>query len=663
MDTKVALLLLLAASHTAKCSTHMSQCEVDSSEELSLSRMKVLPGVGWDNLRNMDMSLVFEYDYTNCQLTSDRKFLLPDGYFAIPIQQSDVETISELFTHWDNYTSLTSASINTEESTYSRIAGKFSYDYIKMKASMYNDKSFVARTQVRRKLYTIRLITGTALHPTFKSRLLDIADYMAQNETEIVQYLSELLVRDYGTHYTSVVHVGAILAQEDYIKSTFIEDIEETKQTLTASVSTNFMSKIGFSTETSHTTDSNSTQSYLSQLMSSHIRTYGGPPYGDNFSISNWDNDLDDNLAAIDREGELLHFAITPESLHELSPTQTQELGSYVEKAVTRYYKYNTQYGCTNPSFEGFYFGATVDDGSCQAPAANFRFGGIYQTCMNQQNKNAVKLCQQWHLTQTNPITGDHTCPPNYEPILLYSGKKSIGAAIVFYKLFWCVATAKVLDQSGYLFGGMYNSIMMNPLTHSKSCPNQFYPLKFGQDTKICVSRDYELGLALSTPFGGFESCHAGNPLAMSSGFKGLDFLKFEPSDWPHRCPGGYTPHLAGIEKSCEINYCVKAGSLNVPSLAPIMRPPFQAAPTYPDYPISHRFGGSSASHNRRTITAIIFISTVVVGYILIVSMCGMYLSSDATIWRKVPALILQTVSVCVVSIVEYAILIMWYDN
>ena len=74
--------------------------------------MEVLPGTGWDNLRNMYMGLVFEYNYTQCQLTTDRKFLLPDGFFAIPVQESDVETYSELIDHWQNHTSLTSQSIN-----------------------------------------------------------------------------------------------------------------------------------------------------------------------------------------------------------------------------------------------------------------------------------------------------------------------------------------------------------------------------------------------------------------------------------------------------------------------------------------------------------------------------------------------------------------------
>ena len=122
--------------------------------------MEVLPGTGWGNLRNMDMGLVFEYDYTQCQLTTDRKFLLPDGFFAIPVQESDVETYSELINHWQNHTSLTAYSINAGASFFSFVDGKFSLDYTKVKKTMYNEKSIVARVQIRHKLYIVRFNTA-----------------------------------------------------------------------------------------------------------------------------------------------------------------------------------------------------------------------------------------------------------------------------------------------------------------------------------------------------------------------------------------------------------------------------------------------------------------------------------------------------------------------
>ena len=304
------------------------------------NRMEVLPGTGWDNLRNMDMGLVFEYNYTQCQLTTDRKFLLPDGFFAIPVQDSDVETYSEIIDHWENHTSLTANSVNVEVyGFYSDIEAKFSSEYTKAKTNMYNEnqKSVIARVQIRHKRYIVRLQSGTKLNPMFKTRLLDIAAHVLNNNSQIAHYLSELLVRDYGTHYLTAAHAGGILVLEDYIRSDFASKFEENRQKIAAYASANFYGKIGFSTGFIHLTDEKFSESYLSNRTYSHIRTIGGPPYRINFTIDDWEDGLADTMVAIDREGVPLHFAIIPEVLTELPPAQTLELAHYVEKAINSY--------------------------------------------------------------------------------------------------------------------------------------------------------------------------------------------------------------------------------------------------------------------------------------------------------------------------------------
>ena len=72
--------------------------------------------------------------------------------------------------------------------------------------------------------------------------------------------------------------------------------------------------------------------------------------------------------------------------------------------------------------------------------------------------------------------------------------------------------------SSGYLFGGLYSDTVNNVITKAKKCPIKFYPQRFGpKDMYVCISDDYELGAQYSIPFGGFMSCSAGNPLAMTS--------------------------------------------------------------------------------------------------------------------------------------------------
>ena len=88
------------------------------------------------------------------------------------------------------------------------IPTKFSANFVKAKTTMHNEKSSIARVQMRYKQYVVRLQSGTSLHPMFKVRLLDISAQIMNNNTHIARYLAELLIRDYGTHRTCGGHTG-----------------------------------------------------------------------------------------------------------------------------------------------------------------------------------------------------------------------------------------------------------------------------------------------------------------------------------------------------------------------------------------------------------------------------------------------------------------------
>ena len=221
-------------------------CPVKSPQDDSqpLNKMEVLPGVGFDNLRNLDMGQVHVYNFSNCQVSKDGKFLLPDSIFLLPVQESKINVYAEYFDHWDNYTSMTSNSINLDVGFFSIVSGKFSAGYSITKSHMHNDIAKSTRVQIRNKLYTVKLQPGAELHPTFKARLYDIASSIQNNNTEYAQYLSELLIRDYGTHYVSSMDAGAVLSQTDFIRSTDATDMFKYSSYVKASASANFFQKI-----------------------------------------------------------------------------------------------------------------------------------------------------------------------------------------------------------------------------------------------------------------------------------------------------------------------------------------------------------------------------------------------------------------------------------
>ena len=130
-------------------------------------------------------------------------------------------------------------------------------------------------------------------------------------------------------------------------------------------------------------------------------------------------------------------------------------------------------------------------------------------------------------------------------------------------------------QNEGYLFGGYYTSKISNPVTNTMTCPRFFYSLHMGEDTKVCVSTDYERGSAYAVDFAGFESCLVGNPLAHMSP------TLSNQNQWPHYCPHGYAQHLVTVEDGCEINFCVRAGAFKPNTIYAPKLPPFRKHPKY----------------------------------------------------------------------------------
>ena len=567
------------------------------NSNVQLNRLTVLPGTGFDNLRNIDMGQVFFYNYSTCSVSNDEKYLLPDSIFLLPILQSKVNLFAEYFDHWDNHTSTTALSINVDVG-YSRINAKFSDEYSTVKSQQVNSNSKTTRVQIRNRMYTVKQQPDSQLHPSFKSRLVDIARNVLNQDKAMASYLAELLVREYGTHYLTSVEAGAVLMQTDHVSSNFALSASQTASKLSASTSFDFLVKV--SVGVAYEVDNEQRSAYSNARTSSQITSIGGPLYRAGMTLNEWEAGVPNALVAIDRSGDPLYLCINPTTLPDLPPTTVMEVADLVYNAINRYYKMNTLHGCAaDPGSENFNFQANVDDGSCKASSTNFAFGGLFQTCTVDLNYNREDLCPSY--SQTNPLTGDYSCPTGYTAVNLHNGDvqrisygtvcnkvchrcgwfgwccscQSVQVAylsVAKYRAYWCAALGEVQQNSGFLFGGVFSQYGLNPVTGAMNCPNYFIPLRMAgiANVTVCVSADYELGYPYSLPFGGFDSCVIGNPLATSPS------VRRDSNKWPRQCPQGYSQHLVALDEDCEINYCVKIGVLSRKALNPIKLPPFK---------------------------------------------------------------------------------------
>lgn len=402
------------------------------------------------------------------------------------------------------------------------------------------------------------------------------------------------MVLDFGTHVITSVDAGATLVEEDYLRSKYVSDNVSQTSSITAQAGLNFFDKLKFDISSQTSQQSSILQGYQSNIQYSMIQSHGGGiPFYPGMTLQKWQESTKNNLVAIDRSGMPLQYFINPNTFPDLPQPTIRKVSRAVSQAIERYYKVNTRPGCVDINSKNFNFQANIDDKSCDGPAMNLSFGGVYQVCV-PLSSDAGPLCDA--LAQKNPSTGDFSCRAPYTSTLLRSERRQqsyttydcydqkrhcgfLGLKRCHNKIcqdnyhvrsatintYWCsVNKGQAPDYSGYLFGGIYSPSLVNPVTNAKSCPVNFIPLKFLSDGQmICVSNDYEAATRFSVPFGGLFSCMSTNPLA----------------DSKQRCPPQFSQHLATVSDGCEILYCVQSGLFTGGQLLPIHLPPFTSPP------------------------------------------------------------------------------------
>uniref|UniRef100_UPI00398F5B52 macrophage-expressed gene 1 protein-like n=1 Tax=Pristiophorus japonicus TaxID=55135 RepID=UPI00398F5B52 len=565
----------------------------------SLTALEVLPGGGWDNLRNLDRGRVMNISYSQCKTTEDGTYFIPDQVYVVAQKRTSIEIVSEVIENWLLYKSSTSASVNAEVSFLSFLNSRFSADSERVKIHQVRDSSTTTRIQVRNLMYEVKASPNFQLDQGFKEQLIEIANYLENNQTRAADYYSELLVLDYGTHVLTGVHAGASLLQEDQVSSSFVSDNWSRKTTITASAGATFFHTVNVGLGGQSESSEQLTKQYVGNRSHSRIESHGGPPFYPGITLQKWQQEISNQLVAIDRSGRPLNFFVSPHTVPELPAPTVRKLAQTLERAIALYYTVNRHPGCLDLRSPNFNFQANVDDESCEERGTNFTFGGLYQECTGLSGSDAQPLCQA--LGQRNPLTGSFSCPAGYAAVRLHSGVKEeaysqyechrhchscwlistccenvCGDAYhvrkARFESYWCAATGVVNQSSGYLFGGLYSTVRAgNPLTHSRSCPPAFYPLHMLRDLKVCVSDDYEMGSRYAAPFGGFFSCEVGNPLAARPSSPG--------GHYPKRCPGSYSQHRAAISDGCQVLYCVKSGAFDAADLPPVNLPPFAQLP------------------------------------------------------------------------------------
>ncbi|KAK3104472.1 hypothetical protein FSP39_002724 [Pinctada imbricata] len=574
------LLHLVFSVYAVDCSL----CQIGDGQNNTLS-LDVYPGSGWDNLVNENRGRVFDVNYSKCQITEDGKYFIPDGIYLTPLKSSEVEIYSDIIRNWQNYTSDIAASINADATIDTEglsINGKFSFEYQNIKLKQIQDDAATMKVKARYTLYKVAMQPDPPLDTKFMDRVKKIAHHIQFDRKRSARYEAQLLVRDFGTHVVTSVDAGAAIVKVDHVKRSSVDESSNNLAMIALAARSELFGVFG-----DVKIDPQTVTAYQAAKTKSTIRTYGGPKFRPmNFSINDWIDGIEDDLVALDRSGDSLHFMITQESIPELPLDVVSETANYVRSAISSYYKHNAYKGCTDRDAPNFNFRANVDDGSCNFNLTGMTFGGLFQNC--SVIGPYYGICDE--LESKNPLTGDFSCPSGYSVVPLYNGevsktteqkqcssfmifwehcKSSSATTVAQYQSYWCAQEGNEQSTDAYMFGGVFTDVIENSLTLQKACPPYFHTIAIAENIKVCVSGDFEAE-KYAVPFSGFYSCQHSNPLATSAGVS---------NNKKKACSAGFNSYLAAEVDECDISYCMIGASYTNRKITPVRNPPFFRKP------------------------------------------------------------------------------------
>nr|AMZ02449.1 macrophage expressed protein-like protein [Himasthla elongata] len=231
------------------------------------------------------------------------------------------------------------------------------------------------------------------------------------------------------------------------------------------------------------------------------------------------------------------------------------------------------------------------------------------------------------------------SCISACHPSSTWSGTSQCEQQCAVTVQYWCALDPSLTvlpharEDVGLVFGGLYTNKEVNPITHQFNCPEYSWPLVMGRHIRICLSTDRELASKRAMRFGGFYSCQYGNPIVtllsanqtkpesrgalrswlnatvqmeQRSGSRAtnhtvhglgraggslentgnqatMDYSVLFATLWPKRCPDGYTAHLAAMEDTCQVTFCVPANTIIGTRKRYLKRPPFVLPPALMD--------------------------------------------------------------------------------
>ncbi|UJR17441.1 hypothetical protein I4U23_004336 [Adineta vaga] len=511
---------------------------IETNGDKSL-QVDIYPGFGWDNLRFMEMSPIFDISNFN------NSKVFQSCIEMIPVHENKIELGSVSIDLFDERTTEYSSNIFIGGSVgyYGfKISGSYSHEFQRAKKEQGTQKTIMLRNQIDYVMVDVVLQPSCPLSPQVKHDLIEIAEYHNAQESTMATYAAQLFVKKYGTHLTTRLHLGGSITEEDFID-------ESTYQT----------------SETEKTSYRAAAEASKKKIVRKIINSKCGKVSLLGQHMSNWQASVEERPAIIRRATENITFFIQSDKIPELSEIDLAYVREKINQAVETYVEMNLIKGCMKRSSPSFNWIANVDDSS---------------------------KCDRYRLR--NFYTGTNDCPPDFKKSILH---QSIQIENKFIRkchdcgfLWLSKCCSDVVDGIGqresilygcnrnnhqertlsgilkvnnrYVYGGSFTSTKVNPVTGTSHCSSEkFTKVRVTDDMTICLAESVS-NIDSLPHYGGIYSCEYGN-IAFNNSKKD--------------CLPGYSVYVMGAtEGSCLLYICLKFEKFDdIRELPSVVSPPF----------------------------------------------------------------------------------------
>ncbi|CAM4838271.1 unnamed protein product [Rotaria magnacalcarata] len=509
-----------------------------SNGEKSLT-VDIYPGFSWDHLRFIDLAPLYEVSNFN------RSHLFQSCIEMIPINENNIEMGSIEIDTFNSRSSEYASNVMIGGSAgfvAFKIGGSYSKEYQTTKKEQGQEKTITLRNQIDYIMVDVILLSSCPLHPQVKRDLIDIAKYLANNNSLLATYLVQLLNKK--------------------IRNTLYKS---------------FIFGLSASYSSSSVHSQATINEYKAKINRKIVNSKGGDIFIMGAHMQEWQTSVNNRPVIIRRAVENLTYVIQTEKIPELTDKALSKVRKEIDEAINTYVEMNTVRGCMNRNSPSFNWVANLDDSACAPAEQTIQFGGFIRTC----SEDARMPQKRSGLRTQNYYTNSYQCKPNFIMHLLHTtaqyesistehcwkcgflwlqkccdttyigqGRRDLNLDGCSRNISQQLTASGTIDiRSSYVFGGSFTTVKVNPVTNAYNCPLGLIQAYDIDGIKVCLSERITSSPDTLPRYGGMYSCERAN-IATGSHTK--------------TCPAGYSAYVMGsVNGNCLLEVCLKFEKLD----------------------------------------------------------------------------------------------------